>query len=92
MMGMKVRICSTLLCNNNYVIVNTQYTYSSLKKNNNSVGFNKYREAAADGFIRNGHIYGNQNSSDVTTNPLVPMDIHRRYLPFLYNKKQENMK
>ncbi len=41
--------CSTLLGDNNSVIVNTQLPSSSIKKKHNSVAFHKAREAVTAG-------------------------------------------
>ena len=54
--GMDVEKCSTLLGDNNSVIVNTQLPLSSIKKKPNSVAFHKAREAVAAGYARTGHI------------------------------------
>ena len=62
MMSMEVEKCSTLLEDNNAVIMNTQLPSITLNKNCNLVGFHKAREAVAAGFLRTGHINSNQNA------------------------------
>jgi len=47
----KLKKCSTLLGDNNSVIVNTQLHSSSIKKKHNFVAFHKAREAVAAGYV-----------------------------------------
>ena len=74
MMGLPVEETSTLLCDNNSVITNTQLPSSNLKKKHNSVAFHRCREAVAAGFVRTAHIRSEQNPSDILTKPKGPSD------------------
>ena len=85
MMGMNVEKCSTLLGDNNSVIVNTQLPSSSIKKKHNSVAFHKAREAVAAGYVRTGHIDGTENPSDVLTKAVSPTEFYRLTGPILFN-------
>lgn len=85
MMGMDVEKCSTLLGDNNSVIVNTQLPSSSIKKKHNSVAFHKAREAVAAGYVRTGHINSTENPSDVLTKAVSPTEFYRLTGPILYN-------
>ena len=85
MMEMNVEKCSTLLGDNNSVIVNTQLPSSSIKKKHNSVAFHKAREAVAAGYVRTGHIDSTENSSDVLTKAVSPTEFYRLTGPILYN-------
>jgi len=85
MMGMDVEKCSTLLGDNNSVIVNTQLASSSIKKKHNSVAFHKAREAVAAGYVRTGHINSTENPSDVLTKAVSPTEFYRLTGPILYN-------
>ena len=90
-MVITVGTCSTSLDDNNAVICNMQYISIYLKKKHNMVEFNEFREYVLAGFVRPVHIYRKHNPSDVTTNPLGPMDIYIPTLSFLYNLKQDNV-
>ena len=85
-MGMHVERCSTLLGDNNAVIINTQLPSSSLKKKHKSVAFHKAREAVAAGFVRTGHIPSKSNPTDVMTKALGPMDVYNLTGPIQYNR------
>ena len=74
MMGMYVEETSTLLCDKNSVITNTQLPSSNLKKKHNSVAFHKCREAVAAGYLRTAHIIGTVNPSDILTKAKGPAD------------------
>ncbi len=84
-MGMDVEKCSTLLGDNNSVIVNTQLPSSSIKKKHNSVAFHKAREAVAAGHVRTGHINSTENPSDVLTKAVSPTEFYRLTGPILCN-------
>ena len=56
MLGMEIRTCSTLLGDNNYVILNTLYTFICCNKSHNSVAFHKSKEAIASVYLITGHI------------------------------------
>ena len=85
MLGMEVEKCSTLLGDNNSVIINTQFSSSKLKKNHNFLAFHKAREAVASGFVRTGHIAGNQNAWNILTKYLIPIDLYNITGSILYN-------
>ena len=85
-MGVKVETTSTLLGDNNSVIMNTQLPSSSLKKKHNSVAFHKAREAVAARIVRTGHIDGTENPSDTLTKSLGPSEIYKLTGPLLFNR------
>ena len=85
-MGMEVEKCSTLLGGNNSVILNKQFPSSALKKNHNLVAFHKTREAVAALFVQTGHIKGNQNTCDILTKSLSPIDFYNLTGSILYNQ------
>ena len=85
-MGMEVEKCSTLLEDNNAVIMNTQLPSITLNKNCNSVGFHKAREAVAAGFLRTGHINSNQNAWDILKKSLSPIYFYNLTGYIFYNK------
>ena len=76
MLGMEVEKCSTLLEDNNSVIINTQLSSSKLKKNHNFLAFHKAREAVAAGFLQTGHIDSNQNVCGILMNSLSFVDLY----------------
>ena len=86
MMGIDVETTSTILGDNNAVILNMQLPSSTLKKKHNSVAFHKAREAFAAGFARAGHIDGANNPADILTKPLSPKDYYYHTGPTLFGR------
>jgi hypothetical protein len=74
MMGISFEKTTTILCDNQSVVINTQLPSSSLKKKHNSVAFHKCRECVAAGIIRIGHINTENNFSDILTKPKGPAE------------------
>jgi hypothetical protein len=70
MLGIGFEERSTMLSDNQSIIINTQLPTSSLKKKHNSVAYHKCREAVAAGIVRTGHINGISNIADLETKPL----------------------
>ena len=84
---------STILCDNQAVIYNTQFPTSTLKKKHNAVAFHKLREAIAAGIIRTAYVKSENNLSDILTKPKGPLDYHNFLKVVLYGKspKTEHM-
>ena len=80
-MGLCVKYVSTMLCNNQATVFNTQFPSTNLKKKHNAVAYHQCREAVAADFIRVGHIPGVNNISDILTKPKSP----QVYYEFLSN-------
>jgi hypothetical protein len=89
MMGIDVEPTSTILCDNQAVIINTQLPTSSLKKKHNAVAFHKIREAVAAGIIRTAHIRSENNISDILTKPKGPLDYYKHLKVLLYGNIDE---
>ena len=81
MMGLRVENASTMLCDNQATVFNTQFPSTNLKKKHNAVAYHQCREAVAADFIRVGHIPGVNNISDILTKPKGP----QVYYQFLSN-------
>jgi hypothetical protein len=86
MMGLPIEPTSTILCDNQAVIYNTQFPTSSLKKKHNAVAFHKLREAIAAGIIRTAYVRSENNMSDILTKPKGPLDYHKFLKVILYGK------
>jgi len=86
MMGIGFQHTSTILCDNQAVIINTQFPTSSLKKKHNAVAFHKIREAVAAGVIRTAHIRSENNISDILTKPKGPLEYYKHLKSLLYGR------
>ena len=86
MMGIKFEKTSTILCDNQAVVINTQFPTSSLKKKHNAVAFHKIREAIAAGIIRTTHIGSEHNVSDILTKPKGPMEYYFHLKNLLFGR------
>ena len=86
MMGISIEPTSTILCDNQAVIINTQFPTSSLKKKHNAVAFHKIREAVAAGIVRTAHVRSEHNVSDILTKPKGPMDYYRLLKELLFGR------
>ena len=86
MMGINIEPTSTILCDNQAVIINTQFPTSSLKKKHNAVAFHKIREAVAAGIVQTAHVRSEHNVSDILTKPKGPMDYYRHLKTLLFGR------
>ena len=86
-MGIKFENTSTILCDNQSVIYNTQFPTSSLKKKHNAVAFHKVREAIAAGIIRTAHIRSEHNVSDILTKAKGPADYYQLLKVLLFGRE-----
>jgi hypothetical protein len=86
MMGIKFEDTSNILCDNQAVVINTQFPSSNLKNKHNAVAYHRCREVMAAGICRTGYIRGMFNRSDVLTKPTGPEDYNRLLFPILYGK------
>jgi hypothetical protein len=85
-MGIKFEHTSTILCDNQSVIYNTQFPTNSLKKKHNAVAFHKVREAVAAGIVRTAHIPSKANISDILTKPKGPADYYQHLKTILFGR------
>jgi hypothetical protein len=81
MMGIKIHHTSTLLCDNESVIINTQLPTSTLKKKHNSVAYHKCREVVAARIVRTTHVRSENNVANHLTKAAPPQEYYR----FLHN-------
>ena len=86
-MGIKFENTSTILCDNQSVIYNTQFPTSSLKKKHNAVAFHKVREAIVAGIIRTAHIRSEHNVSDILTKAKGPADYYQLLKVLLFGRE-----
>jgi hypothetical protein len=86
MMGISIEPTSTILCDNQAVIINTQFPTSSLKKKHNAVAFHKIREAVSAGIVRTAHVRSEHNISDILTKPKGPMDYYKHLKTLLFGR------
>jgi hypothetical protein len=86
MMGIKFEPTSNILCDNQAVVINTQFPSSNIKKKHNAVAYHRCRETVAAAIIRTGHIYGKINISDIMTKPASPADYYRLLNPPMYGR------
>jgi hypothetical protein len=89
MLGIAFDEMSTVLSDNQSIIVNTQLPTSNLKKKHNAVAYHKCREAVAAGIIRTGHINGVCNISDILTKSLGPADYYKYLHELLFGRMHE---
>jgi hypothetical protein len=82
MLGIAFEQTSSVLSDNQALIINTQLPSSNLKKKHNAVAYHKCREAVAAKVIRTGHIRGLCNIADILTKPLGGIE-YDRYLHHL---------
>jgi len=87
MMGIKFQDTSVLLCDNESVVINTQFPSSNLKKKHNAVSYHKVREAVAAKIVKVGHIPGVINLADILTKPLGPQAHYELLKPVLFRSK-----
>ena len=73
MLGIQVQRPSTMLGDNNAVVVNVTTPSSTLRKKHNAVAFHKIREAVAAGITLMGHVSTGENLSDLLTKILGKM-------------------
>ena len=85
-MGMEVEKCSTLLEDNNALIMIMQLPSITLNKKRNLVAFHKARETVAARFVRTVHINSNQNACDILTKSPSPIDFYNLKGSILYNQ------
>ena len=85
-MGIAIEKTSTILCDNQAVITNTQFPTSTLKKKHNAVAFHKIREAISAGIIHTAHVRSEHNVSDILTKPKGPMDYYNHLKGLLYGR------
>ena len=92
MMGMRVEGPSTLLIDNNSVVINSTLPSSMLKKKHNAIAYHKVREVVAAVIVRIAHISSKMNRSDILTKPLGPQDYFNMLegIMFTHTHKQEN--
>jgi hypothetical protein len=88
MLGIGFEETSTLLSDNQSIIVNTQLPTSNLKKKHNAVAYHKCREAVAARIIRTGHINGISNIADILTKPLGPAEYYRYLHDLLFGRNK----
>ena len=67
MMGLHIVSPSTVLCDNNSVVLNTTLPSSTLKKKHNAISYHRIREAVAAKIIEVHHIKGTDNIADILT-------------------------
>ena len=72
MLGIAFNPTSTILCDNEGVIMNTQRPSSNLKKKHNAVAYHRTREAISIGVARTAHVSTTVNLSDILTTPKGP--------------------
>ncbi len=89
MLGIAFEETSTVLSDNQSIIVNTQLPTSNLKKKYNAVAYHKCREAVAAGIIRTGHINGVCNLVDIETKPLAPADYYKYLHELLFGRMHD---
>ena len=87
MMGIGFEQTSNVLCDNQSVVIQTQYPSSSLKKKHNAVAFMKLREMVAAKIIRTAFIPSSSNVADIETKPKGPADFHRLLCGVLYGRE-----
>ena len=92
MIGMRVEGPSTLLIDNNSVVINSTLPSSTLKKKHNATAYHKVCEAVAAGIVRIAHISSKMNHSDILTKPLRPQEYFNilEGIMFTHTHKQEN--
>ena len=90
--GIRVEGPSTLLIDNNSVVINSTLPSSTLKKKHNAIAYHKVCEAVATGIVRIAHISSKKNRADILTKPLGPQDYFNMLegIMFTYTHKQEN--
>jgi len=92
MMGIDFEHTSTVLCDNEAVVLNTQLPSSSLKKKHNAVAYHRIRELVAIGVIRTGHIRSNCNIVDVLTKPKGPAEYYMLLTSVFYGRSYKPTK
>jgi hypothetical protein len=71
MFGVPLEGPTTILCDNNSVVLSSSIPESRLKKKHNSVAFHKVREAVAAGITRITHVISKENIADLFTKSLT---------------------
>jgi hypothetical protein len=87
MLGVAFEQTSSVLSDNQALIINTQLPTSNLKKKHNSVAYHKCREAVAANIIRTGHIRGLCNIADILTKPLGAIEYDRYLHDLLFGRR-----
>ena len=90
MMGIVIKTSSTMLIDNQSVVMNTQLPSSTIKKKWLSIAYHRIREAIAAGIIRVAHIRSTANIADVLTKPLGPADYWRLLTEVLYGRQSQD--
>ena len=85
MMGIPFEKTSTVLCDNQSVVINMQNPSSMLKKKHNSCAYHKCREMTAASITRLGHIPGSSNLSDILTKPIGPIEYYKYLKDTMYH-------
>jgi hypothetical protein len=91
MLGIGFEERSTILSDNQSIIVNTQLPTSNLKKKHNAVAYHKCREAVAAGIVRTGHINGVCNIADIETKPLGNADYYKYLHELLFGRNKSEI-
>jgi hypothetical protein len=71
MMDIPINGPTSILCDNNSVVVSSTMPESRLKKKHNSITFHKVKEAVATGITRIVHIISGENLADLFTKSLM---------------------
>jgi Reverse transcriptase (RNA-dependent DNA polymerase) len=71
MMGIPIIGPTSLLCDNQSVVVSSTRPESTLSKKHNSIAYHRVRESHASDTVRMGHVESDQNRSDMLTKSLV---------------------
>ena len=82
--GINIQGPSTMLGDNNSVILNTTVPSSMLKKKHNAVSYHRIRKPTATNIIEFGYIKSTKNYADLLTKPLESSKFHNIVKPLLF--------
>ena len=89
MLGINFERTSTILCDNEGVVMNTQRPTSNLKKKHNAVAYHRIREMISIGLARTAHVGTKLNISDIETKAQGPASYYQLLSFPLYGRSPE---